>query len=99
VCTRKEKKRRKGEERVCNMYEHNVCICIQKKSTSLDGGIMNPVKERDKNCKRKSYLNRSRHVEAAPIDHLSEGKEFINGKKIYRYKLQEKSLFEVLNKI
>jgi len=40
---------------------------------------MNPVKERDKNCKRKSYLNRSRHVEATPIDHSSEGKEFING--------------------
>ncbi|XP_067207104.1 supervillin-like isoform X2 [Linepithema humile] len=44
----------------------------QKNSTSLDGGIMNSVKERDKNYKRKSYLNRSRHVEATPTDHLSE---------------------------
>lgn len=60
------------------MYKHNVYICIQKNSTSLDIGIMNPIKERDKNCKRKSYLNKSRHVEATPIDHLSEGKEFIN---------------------
>lgn len=70
----REKKRKK----MCNICKH-VCVCVQKNSTSLDGGIMNPVKERDKNCKRKSYLNRSRHMEVASIDHLSEGKKFING--------------------
>ncbi|KAG5332314.1 SVIL protein, partial [Acromyrmex heyeri] len=37
----------------------------QKNSTSLDVS-MNSVKERDKGYKRKSYLNRSRHVETAP---------------------------------
>lgn len=37
---------------------------------------MNPVKERDKSYKRKSYLNRSRHTEAMPVDRLSESKKF-----------------------
>ncbi|XP_014471011.1 PREDICTED: supervillin-like isoform X2 [Dinoponera quadriceps] len=45
----------------------------EETSTSLNGGVtMNPVKERDKSYKRKSYLNRSRHTEAAPVDRLSE---------------------------
>lgn len=39
---------------------------------------MNPVKERDKNYKRKSYLSKSRHVEAVSIDYLRDGKKFIN---------------------
>jgi len=37
---------------------------------------MNPIKERDKSYKRKSYLNKSCHAEA--VDHLSESKKFIN---------------------
>lgn len=36
---------------------------------------MNPVKERDKNYKRKSYLNRLRHTEAAPVNRLNESKK------------------------
>lgn len=51
-------------------------IYVQKNSTSLDVS-MNSVKERDKGYKRKSYLNRSRHVETA-ADRSNEGKEFIN---------------------
>ncbi|XP_077280924.1 supervillin isoform X1 [Temnothorax americanus] len=43
----------------------------QKNSTSLDVTV-NSVKERDKSYKRKSYLNRSRRVETAPVDHSSE---------------------------
>lgn len=43
---------------------------------------MNSIKERDKSYKRKSYLNRSRHVETVSVDHSSEGKEFINKRKI-----------------
>lgn len=37
---------------------------------------MNPVKERDKSYKRKSYLNRSRHTEAVLAERSSESKEF-----------------------
>lgn len=37
---------------------------------------MNSVKERDKSYKRKPYINRSRHTEAAPIDCSNESKEF-----------------------
>ncbi|XP_039308928.1 uncharacterized protein LOC105192922 isoform X2 [Solenopsis invicta] len=45
----------------------------QKNSTSLDV-TMNSVKERerDKSYKRKSYLNRSHHVETVPVDHSNE---------------------------
>jgi len=50
-------------------------ICIQKNSISPDV-TMNSIKERDKSYKRKSYVNRSRHVETVPVDHSSEGKEF-----------------------
>jgi hypothetical protein len=39
---------------------------------------MTPIKERDKNYKRKSYLNKSYHAEAVVVDHLSESKKFIN---------------------
>lgn len=39
---------------------------------------MNPIKERDKSYKRKSYLNRSRPVEVVSINHSSDGKKFIN---------------------
>lgn len=38
---------------------------------------MNSIKERDKSYKRKSYLNRSRHVETVPVDRSSEGKVII----------------------
>ncbi|XP_011262026.1 uncharacterized protein LOC105254811 isoform X2 [Camponotus floridanus] len=42
----------------------------QKNSTSLDDGVtVNPIKERDKTYKRKSYLNKSRHVEAVSTDY------------------------------
>jgi len=37
---------------------------------------MNSIKERDKSYKRKSYVNRSRHVETMAVEHSSEGKEF-----------------------
>jgi len=50
-------------------------ICIQKNFISLDV-TMNSIKERDKSYKRKSYVNRSRHVETMPVEHSSEGKEF-----------------------
>jgi len=39
---------------------------------------MNPIKEKDKSYKRKSYLNKSCHAEAVVVDHLSESKKFIN---------------------
>ncbi|XP_011862595.1 PREDICTED: supervillin-like isoform X2 [Vollenhovia emeryi] len=50
---------------------HNFSSAKQKNSTSLDV-TMNSVKERDKTYKRKSYLNRSRHVDTALVDHSSE---------------------------
>ncbi|KYN01110.1 Supervillin [Cyphomyrmex costatus] len=49
---------------ISNSQRHN-SSSKQKNSTSLDVS-MNSVKERDKGYKRKSYLNRSRHVETAP---------------------------------
>ncbi|KAL6267220.1 hypothetical protein P5V15_000296 [Pogonomyrmex californicus] len=50
---------------------HNSSV-KQKNCTSFDGITMNSVKERDKSYKRKSYLNRSHHVETASVDHLRE---------------------------
>ncbi|XP_011642460.1 supervillin-like [Pogonomyrmex barbatus] len=50
---------------------HNSSV-KHKNCTSFDGVTMNSVKERDKSYKRKSYLNRSHHVETASVDHLSE---------------------------
>ncbi|EZA60520.1 Supervillin [Ooceraea biroi] len=45
----------------------------EKSSPPLNSSVvMNSVKERDKSYKRKSYLNRSRHAEAATVDHLNE---------------------------
>ncbi|XP_029170623.1 supervillin-like isoform X2 [Nylanderia fulva] len=45
----------------------------QKNSTSLDNSVtVNPVKERDKSYKRKSYLNRSRPIEVVSINHASD---------------------------
>lgn len=64
----------------CDEYVYiksNAYLYAQETSTSLNGGVaMNSVKERDKSYKRKSYLNRSRHTEAVPVDRLSESKEF-----------------------
>ncbi|XP_070526196.1 supervillin isoform X2 [Cardiocondyla obscurior] len=51
-----------------NSQRHNLSSAKQKNFTSLDATMINSVKERDKNHKRKSYLNKSRHVEAAPVD-------------------------------
>lgn len=58
-----------------------MCICMQKNSTPLDSSVtMNSVKERDKSYKRKSYLNRSRHAETAPVDHSNESKSINKSK-------------------
>lgn len=44
---------------------------VQDNPVSSDNGnTMNPVRERDKSYKRKSYLNRSSNIEAVPSDRL-----------------------------
>ncbi|XP_070156872.1 supervillin isoform X1 [Polyergus mexicanus] len=65
----------------------------QKNSTSLDGVTMNPVKERDKSYKRKSYLNRSRHVEAVSTDHSSDADS--NERRFRRHSNKQSQVSEI----
>ncbi|KAK2589098.1 hypothetical protein KPH14_001925 [Odynerus spinipes] len=48
----------------------NLSTKIDNPVSSDNGNAMNPVRERDKSYKRKSYLNRSNNIEAVPSDRL-----------------------------
>ncbi|XP_043497626.1 supervillin-like isoform X2 [Polistes fuscatus] len=48
----------------------NLSTKVDNPVSSDNGNTMNPVRERDKSYKRKSYLNRSSNIEAVPSDRL-----------------------------
>ncbi|KAL6422276.1 hypothetical protein ACFW04_010559 [Cataglyphis niger] len=70
----------------------------QKNSTSLEGSVtMNPIKERDKSYKRRSYLNKSRHVEAVSTDHSSDADS--NERRFRRHSNKQSHMSEISSSI